>query len=541
MLRFLSLAAALAAAAAASAATPFALSNTLGDHMVLQRDAVSPPAAIFGVGPAGSAVSVSWDGGAAMNATIGADSTWRVPLPPTPAGGPHTVLVKCGGGACGTAALEDVLMGDVYMVTGQSNAVFAVAQAFNASEEIAAVGDNYPTIRLFTASPIKSASPQVQLPRVELPWSVASSSSVGGPNWSYISAAGWFFARDLWTALRGEVPIGLFVDAFGGTIIQEWSSAAALAVCPQGPNPVRAGMSNSDLWNSMVLPVTVGPMAFKAVVIYQAESNIDQPGPGMGGDYYACQFPATIASWRAALHAPALPWIFVQLAAYTAKSGWEKDTLPDMRAGQLAAAALPPTSGAAGEGEGEGAPGPWVWYATAMDLGDYVQDPPPPWTDIHPRFKKPVGARIAAVASALLYGMPVAYRGAEYGSSSVVGGAPAGSVAIHVRFDAASLPAGGTVVYAPGQACPPSYNATAFCAAFEVIFSDGNTVGVDAHAPVLDPDGRGLTITAPVPAGSPAPSVLATRYAWAPWPVTSLYTQAGWPVMPWWANVTAAA
>jgi len=292
-------------------------------------------------------------------------------------------------------------------------------------------------------------------------------------------------------------------------------------------NPIpHVNANNSDLFDPMIHPYAVGPMAFAAVVWYQAESNIDIVGLGFGGAYYACQFPVTIAAWRRELQQPNLPWLFVQLASYTSKSGSTKNILPDMRQGQL---------------DG-GLSLPHVYFATAMDMGD----PGSPWTDIHPRKKQPVGQRLASVAAAQLYGQNVTSQGPMYSSAAVLPTPLAlGSVSIAVNFTADSLPGNAVVVVnaSMGQQCPSNYNYTAFCAAYVVTFDDGSTVEVQADAVTVQPGGKGIIITAPLPAADAraahrlrstlTPVPVATAYAYAPWAVTSIYTADGWPAVPW--------
>ena len=108
----------LLAAASAAAAAPMRLSATLGDHAVLQRDAVAPPATIWGFADAGVTVSATLDGAPLQPAaTAGADGIWRVALPPTPAGGPHAIALTASDGS--SAALADVLFGEVAICSGR--------------------------------------------------------------------------------------------------------------------------------------------------------------------------------------------------------------------------------------------------------------------------------------------------------------------------------------------------------------------------------------------------------------------------------------
>jgi len=116
-------------AAPGAAAIPFALSQTLGDHMVLQR---APAAAVvWGFAPAGTTVKTLF-GGTTYSSTAGADTVWRQALPPTPASAAGaTIAFTASTGE--TATLADVLFGDVYVCGGQSNQVFSLGATTNAS------------------------------------------------------------------------------------------------------------------------------------------------------------------------------------------------------------------------------------------------------------------------------------------------------------------------------------------------------------------------------------------------------------------------
>ncbi len=484
---------------------------------------------MWGFGTPGAAVTSTYDATPLSPTTVGADGVWRIALPAGPdAGGPHALAFTSGGV---TLTINDILRGDVFVTGGQSNAVFSLLQAFNGTEE-AASSSAFPTIRLFTADGTASNKTLTQFPGVQQRWSVASPSAFSAANFSYFSAVGWLFGKTLSLHLNGTVPIGLLAQSVGGTLIQQWSDSVALSGCPQGTNPSRPGEFDSDLWNSLVFPLGVGPLSLTGITWYQSESNIDTIGAGFGGAYYACQLPRTITSWRRILQSPSLPFFIVQLAAYTSKSGVDKNILPDMRAGQVVGAGAVPAT----------------YVSTAMDCGD----PFSPWTDIHPRLKEPVGRRLGDLAAHVLYGADgYVWRSPAYGTSTIVGGAPTGSAAVRVFLNASTLVGGARVTNdaARGQACPPSYNASAFCSAFEVGFSDGSVVAAGADAAVVGADGQSLTITVPLPpttagaagAGAAPPVPVWTSYAYAPWPVTSLYTDPGdLPVLPWNETVVSA-
>lgn len=525
--KFTGLVAASLAAHALAASSKFDLSNVFGDVMVLQRDR---PVTVWGFGTPAATVSASFSGpsGNPVCSVVGSDKIWRCTVPTTAAGGPYQLEFSTSTPGEASITLADVLFGDVYLIGGQSNAVFTVSMAFNGSAAVdAATAEAYPTMRLFAVGDFKDNSTVNALYKVMQNWTAVSPAAVNGtvaPSPSqfgnYFSAIGWFFGSNLYNRLNKSIPIGLISNNVGGTLIQEWTATSDLAPqCNQGGNPAHPGGYNSDLWDPMIFPYTVGPMELKGVVWYQAESNIDAVGLGMGGQYYACQFPVTIQSWRDAFQQPELPWIFVQLAAYTSKSGNTSNILPDMRQGQLNGTSLPN-----------------VWFVTAMDHGDAGS----PWTDIHPRAKQPVGQRLADVAAGRLYGLDITHQSPEYGTATLVP-APTGMSNIHVRFNPSTVSANAVVVNDPsmGQSCPPTYNYTRFCSGFTVTYSDGSVVEVDASKGItVDADGMGITITAMDPADGVV--AVATSYAYAPWPVTSLYTSDGWPVIPWSESIAGA-
>jgi sialate O-acetylesterase len=131
---------------------------------------------------------------------------------------------------------------------------FTVHTAFNATAEIAAAAE-YPSIRVMTVGQgTRSDVPLADLATISQAWARASPASIGEGDWSAFSAVAWFFGRDLFRGLGSAVPIGLVSDNWGGTQIQLWSSPAALAACGW------AG-GGSSLWNAMIHPLTVGPVA----------------------------------------------------------------------------------------------------------------------------------------------------------------------------------------------------------------------------------------------------------------------------------------
>jgi len=158
------------------------------------------------------------------------ESIWAVTLDPVSQEGPYDVHVTQPSPSGNiTITLHDVLFGDVWICSGQSNMQFTVSLMFNGSQEIANAG-NFPKIRLFTVSLIPSASPVEELLGANLNWSVASPKSVGGPDWNYMSAVCWLYGRMVHQALGGR-PMGLVATSWGGTPVEDWMPPEALHQC----------------------------------------------------------------------------------------------------------------------------------------------------------------------------------------------------------------------------------------------------------------------------------------------------------------------
>jgi sialate O-acetylesterase len=159
------------------------------------------------------------------------ESIWSVTLDPVSDEGPFDIHVSqpLTNGTLVTITLHDVLFGDVWICSGQSNMEMAVTNIFNGTLEIANAG-NYPKIRLFTAAKFPSAAPLEELSAMYLNWSVASPESVGGPSFTYMSAVCWLYGRMIHEALDGR-PIGLIGSSWGGTSIELWMPPKALQDC----------------------------------------------------------------------------------------------------------------------------------------------------------------------------------------------------------------------------------------------------------------------------------------------------------------------
>lgn len=219
-MRLLSLPAALIVggltAARADEAKPF-LHPLFTDNMVLQRGV---PDAVWGWTTPGNAVNVALNG-RTKRVIAGADGKWVARIGPFKAGGPYTLTVK----GPQSVTLRNILVGDVWLCSGQSNMEFGVGNLVNAKEEIAHAG--HPNIRLFTVARAVSPSP-LALPVGQ--WQVCGPKTITAGQWNGFSAVAYFFGRELEKDLH--VPIGLIHSSWGGTPAEAWTSGEALAPLP---------------------------------------------------------------------------------------------------------------------------------------------------------------------------------------------------------------------------------------------------------------------------------------------------------------------
>ncbi|WP_261990468.1 sialate O-acetylesterase [Hymenobacter sp. BT188] len=198
-----------------------------GDHMVLQRD---KPLQLWGWADAGEAVTVSFRGKTYPAKTGGPGGKWTVTLPAQPAGGPYEMTIK----GKNTLQIKDILLGDVWLASGQSNMEWPLQQnVVNFKQEIAQA--NFPCIRLLNVQDATAAAPQVEFKSKG--WQVCSPQTVGG-----FSAVAYFFGRDLHQQYK--VPIGLISSEWGGTLAEAWISGAALRKFPEFAPQVAALESN---------------------------------------------------------------------------------------------------------------------------------------------------------------------------------------------------------------------------------------------------------------------------------------------------------
>jgi sialate O-acetylesterase len=207
--------------AKADSAKPF-LNPLFCDNMVLQRGMADP---IWGWTTPGLKVTVSFEG-KTSTAVAGADGKWMAKVGPFAAGGPYVLKVT----GPQTVSLNNVMVGDVWICSGQSNMQFGIGNANNSAQEISSA--NYPDLRLFIVSNVTSDTPKDTVPvnDVEGHWRPCSPQTVAQGGWNGFTAAGYFFGRDLRQSIH--VPIGLIESTWGGTIAEAWTSASALETMP---------------------------------------------------------------------------------------------------------------------------------------------------------------------------------------------------------------------------------------------------------------------------------------------------------------------
>lgn len=357
------------------------VSKVFGDHMVLQQNA---PIRVWGTADPGEGVSVSLAGESA-DTTAGEAGKWRLDLPALAADGKsHTLTVK----GKNTIELKDVLLGEVWLCSGQSNMEWAVNGTLNAQEEIAAA--DHPQIRLFDV-PGHVAVPDPQVD-VRGQWQLCSPETIPS-----FTAVGYFFGRELQKELK--VPIGLVGTNWGGTRIEPWTPPVGFEAVPDlkdyvenleaiakareaGEKPPGPQGGAVEIYNGMVHALT--PLSVRGAIWYQGESNA---GDGLRYDYLT---EGLVKGWRAVFENDDLSFYWVQLANFQKPEdkpeggGWGP-----VREGQRRALRLPHTG-----------------MAVTIDIGEAG--------DIHPKNKQDVGKRLALLALAKDYQKDVVPSGPLY-------------------------------------------------------------------------------------------------------------------------------
>lgn len=473
------------------------LPAVISDHMVLQA---GRKATLWGWADADESITVSIAGQSRTVSPTGADHRWTAEFDSLPAGGPHTLTIA----GRNTVQVQDVLIGEVWLGSGQSNMNMRVSACrhFENEKDAAAV----PQIRMFTEG---SGAAKESQAVGKGTWVVCSPDTVGT-----FSGTLYFFGREIHRELK--TPVGLIHSSVGGTPIESWISpeaqrsspdlkeffderekelsafdAAAAKVRyekqlaawkeavarakaegkprPRAPrDPIAANARRADvggLFNGKVAPLV--PYTLRGVLWYQGEANTAGTKP----QYYERQLRLLVTDWRSRWGQETLPFAWVQLPNF---EGANRD-FPAVREAMRRALTLPETG-----------------MAITIDIGEA--------RDIHPKNKQDVGRRLAAWALGTVYGRDVVISGPLPRKAETTGSQ------IRITFD-----------HAEGLA-----SRSGPLTGFEVQGADGQwratSARVDSKAVVLTPDD--------------VDSPKAVRYAWINNPSVALYNAAGLPASP---------
>ena len=244
------------------------LSPLFGDNMVLQRE---KPIRFWGWTRPGDSVRVELAGSSAT-AIAEATGRWQTEITPPAPGGPYTVQITCGTEAI---VLHEVLIGDVWLCGGQSNMEMGMGRVRNAQAEIKQA--SHPEIRLFTVAKQVSYSPAAT---VEGSWKICSPQTVAEAGWNGFSAVAYYFGRKLQSEIN--VPVGLVVDAYGGTPAESWTTPETLR---------KLGEFGPELDEVERLRAKGGPQFGSFLMHWLAENDL-----GESNHWSAANFDA--AAWR---------------------------------------------------------------------------------------------------------------------------------------------------------------------------------------------------------------------------------------------------
>lgn len=467
------------------------LPRLVASHMVLQRD---QPVHLWGWAEPGEKVTAELNE-KSQSAAADAMGHWHIYLPAFSAGGPYRVSIK----GSNEITLDDVLIGDVWFASGQSNMEMPL-QGFpgnavikNSEEEIRDAG--HKDIRLFRTPTRASDFP---LPDYEATWTECTPETAAD-----FSAVAYFFGRQI--AKDEHVPVGLIDSSWGGTPVEAWISMDGLsadsslmpafaewakmanktadipamqkaekredeeaAKAGSGkpyhewhPNP--ASWAPGGLYNGMVAAAVEFPI--KGVIWYQGESNSRLARANM----YEREFPAMISDWRSHWHAGNFPFLFVQISSFGSNSHESYQTIREAQRRTLSLAN--------------------TGMAVTIDIGQVE--------NVHPANKQDVGARLALAAEAIAYGKQLEFSGPMFRQTSVEGNA------LRVWFDHATGGLKGTN-------------------GFEVAGADYRFVPATALI-----DGSAVVLSSPS-----VSSPKYARYGWANAPNVNLVNGAGLPASP---------
>jgi sialate O-acetylesterase len=479
-----------------TASAKIKLPAVLTDSMVLQRSMAVP---VWGWASPGEKLSVkgSWPKAVMVRATADQDGKWNLAIATPAAGGPYQIVI----GGDDTVVLKGVLIGEVWVCSGQSNMQMSLqgsddSPVKDAKKEIA--GAYHPSIRFFTVNRCLSYTPQSDLGGS---WSSCTPGSAAS-----FSAVAYFFGRAL--AQKLKVPIGLISSNWGGTVAEAWTSGDALRklhdfdAALKKADSVRqqfAGDKHYDimsvkpvgaldyspntpsvLYNAMIAPLI--PFAIRGVIWYQGESNVGRAAQ------YEKLFPLMITDWRTRWKEGDFPFYFVQIAPFRYLG--DSTDAAALRDAQRKTMTLPNTG-----------------MAVTSDIGNN--------DNIHPANKQEVGQRLALWALARTYGKKgFDYSGPLYKNVQVQGHG------LLVSF----THAGGGLTTHSGLTTH-----TGDLTGFEIAGADGRFIPAKASIRGDQVLVQSDTLTNPV----------SVRYDWSATATASLFNQAGLPAPSFSSDTTA--
>lgn len=470
------------------------------DHTVLQR---GKPVPVWGWADPGESVRVEF-GGQKVATRTDDQGRWKVELKPLKASAEGRTLRVTGDN---TVELQDVVVGEVWLCSGQSNMEWPLASSFEPEADIQ--GSTNPHLRLFT---VRKATSRIALPNFVDPtghaWTTASPDTV-----RRFSAVAYYFGRDLQPVLG--VPVGLIHTSWGGSPAEAWTSPATLAGDPVYARDILEGIPNQlrnrknalakwetdveaaraagkqvpgkpftgwipgDLYNAMIAPLL--PYSVAGAIWYQGESNASRAWQ------YRDLFADMILDWRRAFGQD-FTFLAVQLAPWDrnkkrsieeiTKTPGDSDWAELREAQNHVATRLPK-----------------VGVAVITDVGDK--------DDIHPTKKQPVGARLALLAQKIAYGRKVPAQGPVL-SSKVVGKDRITLVFSETHGGLKTLDGGAPTGFAIAGADGKWHWADA-------VIRGGNQVALSSAA---------------------VPKPVAVRHGWADYPVLNLSNGVGLPASP---------
>jgi sialate O-acetylesterase len=476
--------------------------NIFSDHMVLQRN---QPNKVWGKADAGETVTVRL-ANQMHQTSADAKGNWHVILDPMPAGGTHQLTIM--GKGNNSLSLSDVVFGEVWICSGQSNMAWKVSNAYD--PDLEALSADHRGIRMINFPQVGTQEPVWEHENAN--WMVCSPETVGN-----FSAVGYFFGRQLHESLG--IPIGLINNAWGGSAAEAWVGRDQLVAAGKYQSVLdrwdgiasqydaltnKANLSDKEKEQQSALgkqlsgnqrPANIYNGVLKShlgygirgAIWYQGESNASR------AYQYRDLFPLMIDSWRKEWNQGDFPFYWVQLADFRQETDVpvESDWAELREAQSMTMKKLPHTG-----------------QAVIIDIGE--------GKDIHPKNKVVVGRRLARLALANEYGLPIASRSPEFQSMQREEGK------IILTFEHVDL---GWRTFD-----------TAEPVGFAIAGEDKKFVW--ATAKILK-DNR-IEVSSDQVA-----SPVAVRYAWADNPVCNVFDGAGLPLTPFrtddWPGVTAGA